>query len=95
MPITTKAMSLNPTHGEIYSIQHYVVNFVSGFNRVLRLSVTNKIDRHDIPEILLKVALNTLTLTMPHVRLMRLMRLTCEMNNKLGRSIESVDNIFG
>jgi hypothetical protein len=29
--ITTKAMSLNPAQGEIYSIQHYVVNFVSGW----------------------------------------------------------------
>ena len=59
--ITTKAMRLNPSHGEIYSIQHYVVNFVSdlrqvsGFIRVLRFSITNKIDRHDITEILLKV----------------------------------------
>ena len=54
-------MSLNPAHGEIYSIQHYVVNVVSdlrqvsGFIRVLRFSFTNKIDRHDITEILLKV----------------------------------------
>ena len=59
--ITTKAMSLNPAHGEIYSIQHYVVNVVSdlrqvsGFIRVVRFSFTNKIDRHDITEILLKV----------------------------------------
>ena len=59
--ITTKAMSLNPAHGEIYSIQYYVVNFVSdlrqvsGFIRVVRFSFTNKIDRHDITEILLKV----------------------------------------
>jgi hypothetical protein len=54
-------MSLDPAHGEIYSIQHYLVNFVSdlrqvgGFIRVLRFSFTNKIDRHDITEILLKV----------------------------------------
>ena len=59
--ITTKAMSLNPAHGDIYSIQHYVVNFVSdlrqvsGFIRVIRFSFTNKIDCHDITEILLKV----------------------------------------
>ena len=59
--ITTKAMSLNPAHGDIYSIQHNVVNFfsdlrqVSGFIRVVRFSFTNKIDRHDITEILLKV----------------------------------------
>jgi len=29
VPITTNAMSLNPDHGEAYSIQHYVIKFVS------------------------------------------------------------------
>jgi hypothetical protein len=28
--ITTKVMSSNPVHGEVYSIQHYVIKFVSG-----------------------------------------------------------------
>jgi hypothetical protein len=53
------------------SIQQYVIKFdsdlwqVGGFTRLLRfVSSTNKTDRHDITEILLKVALNTLTLTM-------------------------------
>jgi hypothetical protein len=56
-------MSFNLAHGEVNSIQHYVIKFVSylrqvgGFLRVLRSS-TNKIDRHDITEILLKVGLN-------------------------------------
>jgi hypothetical protein len=42
LPITTKVVSLNPVHGEVYSIQHYVKKFVSdlrqvsGFLRVLR-----------------------------------------------------------
>ena len=27
--ITTIAVSLNPTHGEVYSIPHYVIKFVS------------------------------------------------------------------
>ena len=59
--ITTKAMSLKPAHGEIYSIQYYVVNFVSdlrqvsGCIRVVLFSITNKIDRHDMTEILLKI----------------------------------------
>ena len=48
----------------VYSIQHYVIKFVSG--RLLypgiAVSSTNKTDRHDITEILLKVALNTITL---------------------------------
>ena len=42
VPITAKVVSLNPVHGEVYSIQHYVIKFVSdlgqvsGFLRVLR-----------------------------------------------------------
>ena len=28
-PITTKVVSLNPVHGEVYSIQHYDIYFVS------------------------------------------------------------------
>ena len=47
--------------GEVYSIQHYAMKLVSdlqqvgGFLRVLRF-LHNKTDRHDITEILLKVA---------------------------------------
>ena len=42
VPITTKVVSSNPFHGEVYSIQHYVIKFVndlrqvSGFLGVLR-----------------------------------------------------------
>ena len=67
VPITTNIVSSNPVHGEVYSIQHYVKVcqwFVAGllFSAV---STTNKTDRpHDITEILLKVALNTITLTL-------------------------------
>ena len=49
MPITTKIVSLNPAHGEVYSIQHYVIKFVSdlrqvdGFLRVLRFPPTIKL----------------------------------------------------
>jgi hypothetical protein len=49
-------------------IKHYVIKFVSdlsqvgGFLRGPPVSSTNKIDRHDIAEILLKVALNTITI---------------------------------
>ena len=41
VPITTKVVSCNPAHGEVYSIQHYVIKFVSdwrlvgGFHEVL------------------------------------------------------------
>ena len=52
---------------KMYLIQHYVIKFVGDFRQVsvffreLRLISTNKADRHDITEILLKVALKTLT----------------------------------
>ena len=29
LPITTNVVSSNPSHGEVYSIQHYVIKFVS------------------------------------------------------------------
>ena len=29
VPITTHVVSSNPVHGEVYSIQHYVIKFVS------------------------------------------------------------------
>ena len=52
-------------------VQHYVIKFVSdlrqvgGFLRVLRFPpLIKKTDRHDIAEILLKVTLKTITLTL-------------------------------
>jgi hypothetical protein len=58
-------MSSNPVHGEVYSIQHYVIKFVSDLRLVVAfsgtpVSSTNKNNRHDITEILLKVALSTI-----------------------------------
>ena len=44
VPITTNVVSSNPAHGEVYSIQHYVIQFVDdlrqvgGFLRVLLFS---------------------------------------------------------
>jgi hypothetical protein len=99
--ITTKVVSLNPAHGEVYSIQHYVIKFISDLLSVVSpgtlASFTNKTDSHNIAEIykykykykfylkseykniqhklwrafktdiiLLKVALNTMTLTLKH-----------------------------
>jgi hypothetical protein len=29
VPITTKVVSSNPTHGKVYLIKHYVIKFVS------------------------------------------------------------------
>jgi len=62
-----------PVYGEMYSIRHYVIKFVSdlrqvsGFPRVPPVSSTNKTDRHDIAKILLKVALNTINQTKPYI----------------------------
>jgi hypothetical protein len=33
-PITTSVVSSNPVHGEVYSIQHYVIKFVSNLPQV-------------------------------------------------------------
>jgi len=68
VPNTTNVVSLNPTHGEVYSIQHYVIKYVSDFWQAgewfspgTPVSSTNKTNRHSITEILLKVALNIIT----------------------------------
>ena len=67
MPITTDVSS-NPVHDEVYSIQHYVTKFqwlATGqwFSLGTPVSSTNKTDSHDITEILLEVALNTINQT--------------------------------
>ena len=70
VPITTKVVSSNPVHGEMYSIQHYVIKFFSDLRQVggftgTPVSSTNKTDRHLITDILLKVALNAINQTKP------------------------------
>jgi hypothetical protein len=63
VPITTKVVGSNPS--QVYSIQHYVIKFVSnlrqvgGFLRVLRFPPPIKLTA---TEILLKVALKTINL---------------------------------
>ena len=60
---------------EVYTIEHYVIKFVSDFatgrwfSPGTPVSSTNKTDRHDIAEILLKVALDTIY---PNLNLTRL-----------------------
>jgi hypothetical protein len=69
MSIAIKVVRSNPIHGEVYSIQHYVIQFSSALRHVgvfpqgTPVSSTNKTDSHDITEILLKVALHTINLT--------------------------------
>jgi hypothetical protein len=55
VPFTSaKIVSSSPAHGDVYSIQHYAIKFVSdlrqvgGFLRVLRFPTQKKTDRHDI-----------------------------------------------
>jgi len=73
VPITTKVVSSNPVRGDVYPIQHYVIKFVSdlrqvgGFSPGTPVSTTNKTDRHDITEILLKVALNHKPITTSNI----------------------------
>ena len=64
-------MSSNPAQGEVYSIQNSLcdkvyLRRVGGFSLSTPISSTSKTDRHDITEMLLKVALNTINLTPPY-----------------------------
>ena len=65
VPISSIVVSSNPVHGEVYSIQHYVIKFVMSlatgqwFSPGTAVSSANKTDCHNITEILLKMALNT------------------------------------
>ena len=74
VPITTKVMCSNSTHGKLYSTELYVIKvcqrLAAGrwFSLGTPVSFTNKTDRHDLIEILLKVALNTITPTMLSTR---------------------------
>ena len=70
VPITTNIVSSNPADGELYSIQHNMIKFVSDLREVTQwfssdtlVFSSNKSDRHDIAEILMKVTLNTINLT--------------------------------
>ena len=64
--ITTKVVSWNPVHGEVYSLQHYVIKLVIDLRQVgsfvwlLQFPPPINLTPHDITEILLKVALNTI-----------------------------------
>jgi hypothetical protein len=66
-------VSSNTVHVDVYWIQQYVIKFVSDWRKVDRwfspgtpVPSTNKTDHHDIAEILLSLALNTMTLTANH-----------------------------
>jgi hypothetical protein len=54
VPITTNTLSSNTVHGEVYSIQHYVIKFVSDlrqlgdFRQVLRFPPTIKLTANNL-----------------------------------------------
>ena len=50
VPITTKVVSLNPTHGEVYSIQPYVNDLWQVGGLGTPVSSANKTDLHNITE---------------------------------------------
>jgi hypothetical protein len=66
--LTATFSNISAIYGEVYSIQHYVIKFVSDLRRVSGFSSTNKTDCHDITEILLKGALNTITLSAVEIK---------------------------
>ena len=69
-----KVVSLNTADGEMYSIQHLCYKvfqwLVAGqwFSLGILVFSNNTTDRYDIAKILLKVALNTITLTLTLIR---------------------------
>jgi hypothetical protein len=79
VPIASKSCEFEPVHSKVslvYSIQHYATG--RWFSPFTLVSFTNKTDRHDMTEILLKVALNTISLntTYIHVSLGYIARFT-------------------
>jgi hypothetical protein len=59
VPITTGVVNSNPSHGEVYSIQNYVIQFGQWLSYGILVSSIKKTDRHDIAEIVgeIRVAL--------------------------------------
>ena len=82
MPIATNVVSSNPV--QVYSIQHTVIKFVSDLRHVggfLRFPPPIKLTTHDITEILLKVALYTITLKIEIIsRMLSFYYLVCLCN---------------
>ena len=68
VPITTNIVSSNPVDGEVGLIQHYVIKFVSDLRQVggfflgTPVSSNNETDLWDKAEIVLEVALKTITI---------------------------------
>lgn len=68
VPITTRFVNLYPVYGDVYSIQFYLINFVSNLRQVCGVlkstpvSSTNKSDCHsNIAEIIIESDIKHLT----------------------------------
>ena len=89
MPITSKVASWNPADGEVYPIQRYVIEFVSDlrqvcrFLQVLQFPLQIKLISTCLTEILLKVALNTTTLTLTIQRCIYIYIPNCNYHTKM------------
>jgi len=70
VPIASNVVSFNSVHGKVYSMQNYVINFASDIRQVggvlqlLLFPPLIKTDHHNMAELLLKVALITINLTL-------------------------------
>jgi hypothetical protein len=77
VPVTTDVASSNLDLGEVYNKGSDLISLkffsdlrqVGGFSPGTPVSSTNKTCHHNITEILLKVALKTITLTLTHLTL--------------------------
>ena len=66
VPITTKVVSLNPVHAEVYSLCDKVCQWLETcqwFSPGIPVSSTNKTDCLDLAGILLKMVLDSISLT--------------------------------
>jgi hypothetical protein len=64
IPIATNVVSLNPAHGQAYTIQHYVIKFVSDLRQFCGFPLDTPCFRRDIHEILLNIVLNTMIISL-------------------------------
>jgi hypothetical protein len=95
VPITTKVVGLIPANGEVYTIQHWVIKFVSDLQQV---SVFSRYSGflHEITEILLKVALNNIILTLDQTQIFQLRNVfsniyTCTCLNIIYNDVHNSD----
>jgi hypothetical protein len=62
VPIIIKVVSSKPVHGQVYSIQRLFGADLCSPPPSTPVSSTNKIDRHDITDIVLKLAITSINL---------------------------------